>query len=203
MYLMSKLTDTTRFRSMEFFLLALVGKCGLTSLYSLRERAGLQPGAIAPAIRELENLDFITRTEPGARMRREIRLSEAGSAFLEASWIQSQRDYPEMESVLRGTMIALLMADSSAATKYLQDAIETRERQADEARSRAQYLDPLPPEILDDFAWMRSVTEMGRRKSEAQTLSRIRIRILARSEDVIGSRAKKGKQPKRGKLHEK
>lgn len=181
MYSMVSQESTKRFRSIEFFLLALVRKCGLDSLYLLREGAGLQPGAIGPVMRQLEALNLIERSEPGARMRRGILLTDEGSAFLESSWTLCQRDYPEMESVLRASLVALVMAGPSEAAEYLRTAAQIRERKAEEARSKAAYLGPRSLELLEEYAWMRLEAEADRRDSEVQTLAKIRDRILARS----------------------
>ena len=185
---------------MEFFLLALVGKCGLDSLYALRESAGLQPGAIGPVMRQLEALNLIKRSEPGARMRREILLTDEGSAFLESAWAQCQRDYPEMESVLRASMVAYIMAGSSEAANCLAAAAKTRQRKAEEARSKASYLDPRSLELLEEYAWMRLEAEADRRDSEVQTLMKIRDRILARSKQSkdLRKRASNPDKPQTG-----
>jgi|BarGraIncu00222A_1022003.scaffolds.fasta_scaffold645193_1 hypothetical protein len=82
------------------------------------------------------------------------------------------------------------------AVKYLRNAAQLRKRQAEEARSKAVYLDPLPLQTLDEYAWMRFVAESNRREAEAQTLRKISEWIVARLEDVKEDRSRETAQNK-------
>ena len=71
---------------MEYFILALIGKAGLTSLYAFQQRAGLQPGGIRSALERLEALQLITRAESSTRQRRDMSLTSEGTEVLNYSW---------------------------------------------------------------------------------------------------------------------
>ena len=82
---------------MEFFILALIARMGLTSLYDIRESAGLQPGGIRFSLDQLEKRGWITRSEPGRRRRRDLALTADGRELLERSWA-SASGTTQMES---------------------------------------------------------------------------------------------------------
>src|SRR3954466_15913168 len=112
---------------MEFFLLALVEKAGLKTVYLLQKEASLQPGGIRPALNRLESAGLLERKDEGARSKRELVVTEKGSKFLSEHWFGALQSYIELESVLRATATAFLMKKSKTARRYLDDAIVERE----------------------------------------------------------------------------
>ena len=64
---------------MEIFILALIDKAGLTSLYAFQQQAGLQPGGIRSTLERLEQRSLIERAESSARQRRDYSLTLEGS----------------------------------------------------------------------------------------------------------------------------
>ena len=63
---------------MEYFILALIGRANLTSLYDFQQKAGLQPGGIRSALKRLEEFGLIHRAESSTRRRRNLSLSLEG-----------------------------------------------------------------------------------------------------------------------------
>ena len=92
---------------MEFFILVLIGPMGLTSLYALKDQAGLEPGGIRAALTDLLNDELITRADPGRRRRRNLALTESGYGALQNRWKDCLHDHGDAESVLRSAFCCL------------------------------------------------------------------------------------------------
>jgi DNA-binding MarR family transcriptional regulator len=159
------------FGAMEYFLLALIGKASLTSLYALQQRAGLQPGGIRPALKRLYARGFIARAESSARQRRDLSLTARGLAFLNDTWKQSLSEYPDNESVFRAVCVALLMGNAEYATLYLEGMSVGRRNSAQEKSMEAERLGKIQRDPLSTYAWMRVLSEARRRGAETEALS--------------------------------
>ena len=72
--------------AMEFFILALIDRAGLKSLYSFQKHAALQPGGIRPALLRLEQQKLIQRAESSRRQRRDFSLTPEGRDLLREAW---------------------------------------------------------------------------------------------------------------------
>jgi len=153
---------------MEFFILGLIAKMGLTSLYAFRQEAELEPGGIRSALETLEKRHLITRAEPGFRNRREMKLTPEGNEFFNRFWTQCLRPHADAESVLRSALVAWFMESPGAAAAYLESTAETRRGTADEARMRAKYMQGSQTDPLSTYIWMRILTEAHRRRAEAE-----------------------------------
>ncbi len=101
------------------FVLASISRGNLHSLYELQRGLGLQPGGIQPVLRRLERDGFLKRAPQERRRRRLITVTAEGERVLSAEWHHALRDYPDPESVLRASTIAILMGDREAAKDYL------------------------------------------------------------------------------------
>jgi len=153
---------------MEVFILALIGKAGLTSLYAFQQQAGLQPGGIRPALERLEKQNLIERAESASRQKRNLSLTDEGSRFLNAVWKECLGDHSETEAVLRAVCIALLMGAQEKAAEYLQSLATTR-RYAAEAKSlEAEQLGKTQKDPMSTYTWMRALTEARRRSAESE-----------------------------------
>jgi DNA-binding MarR family transcriptional regulator len=104
---------------MEMFLLAAISRGGLNTLYSLQSAAGLQPGSLAPVIRNLVEAGFLVRSEGGKRGRRVMVLTDSGEQLLAEEWKNGLDTRREIESILRGATVALLMNDIGTAIGFL------------------------------------------------------------------------------------
>jgi DNA-binding PadR family transcriptional regulator len=168
--------------AMEFFILALIEKAGLQSVYELQKKAMLQPGGIRPALIRLESDGLLTRTGEGMRNKRELDLSALGRKFLDEKWWFSLQDYRDLESTLRALAVALLMNQVETARTYLRDASAHRMRLAkefeDAASLSAQRTDP-----LSVYLWMKSICESRRRVTEAEALSSFRVHLKEERDD--------------------
>lgn len=161
------------FGAMEYFLLALIGRAGLTSLYTLQQRAGLQPGGIRPALRRLEKGGFLAHAQPSARRRRNLSLTARGVSFLNDTWKQGLSDYADAESVLRAACVAMLMGDREYASDYLLGQSLTRQSAGKEKNMEAERLQTGRLDPLSTYAWMRALTEAQRREGESNAFSKL------------------------------
>jgi|SRR6185437_6277910 len=158
---------------MEFFLLALVGKVGLKSLYDLRQQAGLEPGGIRSAMKTLEDNRLVSRSDPGKRRRRDLVVTALGRAFLDRSWQHCLRKYPDGEAVLRSAMVAWVMDGPGAAATYLVDVSHSRLQGAQQMNKDAQHLKNSQNGPLSGYVWMRISNEAHRRGAESEAFQSI------------------------------
>ncbi len=157
--------------AMEYFLLALIQKAELTSLYAFQQGAGLQPGGIRSALQRLESLRLIARAESGARRRRDFSLTPGGVLYLNRTWRNCMREYPDGESVLRAAGVALLMDDPQYAGDYLNGLAIGRKLAAEEKSMEAERLGKTQKDSLSTYAWMRALSEARRRGAEGDAFS--------------------------------
>lgn len=157
--------------AMEFFILALVGRVGLKSLYELRRDAGLEPGGISSAMKTLENGQLISRKDPGKRRRRDLTLTSAGSELLERFWQDCLREYPNTDAVLRAAFVAWVMAGPGAAASYLNRVSKSRREMTQLIKHEEENLKDLRRSQtgpLSGYAWMRISHEVHRRGAESE-----------------------------------
>lgn len=158
---------------MEFFLLAVIGKGGLTSLYELQKRAGLEPGGIRPALARLEADGYLTRGEHATRNKRSLGLTAKGIHFLEKNWSLSLQNFPDFESVLRATAVALLMGEPKTARVHLETTSFQRSQAAKQKEAEAGSA-PTDGNALSFYRWMRLFCDARRSHEEARVLLEIR-----------------------------
>ena len=154
--------------AMEFFILALVGRIGLKSLYELRQQAGLEPGGIRSAMKTLETGKLISRTDPGKRRRRDLTVTSAGDALLEHSWESCLRDYSDADAVLRAAFVAWMIGEPAAAAEYLNRIGQSRLQRAQEMKYEEEHLKRSKTGPLSSYAWMRISHEVHRRGAESE-----------------------------------
>ena len=159
---------------MAFFILALIAKAGLTSLYAFQQRAGLQPGGIRIALQRLESLKLITRAESSTRNRRAMALTPEGMEFLNRSWERCLDQFTDSEGVLRAACVALLMGAPELAAQYLEKLANFHEGMANERNFEMEKLEKTRrKEPLSTYAWMRALTEYRRRSAESKAFSEL------------------------------
>ncbi len=159
--------------AMEYFILALIGKARLTSLHAFQQRAGLQPGGIRASLQRLQDRGLLERADSGSRRRRDLSLTSTGARLLEATWKHCLADYPDFESVLRATTVALLMGDQAYGADYLIGQSLMRESSGEEKNMEAERLGRGKLDPLSTYAWMRALTEAQRREGESKAFSRL------------------------------
>lgn len=155
-----------RHGALGFFILALVGKIGLKSLYELRQQAFLEPGGISSAMKSLENEKLISRTAPGKRRRRDLTLTPAGTGLLNRAWQSCLREYADSDAVLRAAMVAWVMESAAAAASYLNHMGQARLEGVQRMKDGEESLKRSKREPLPSYAWMRSSLEAHRRGAE-------------------------------------
>jgi hypothetical protein len=153
---------------MELFILVLIGRMGLTSLYAFKEEVGLEPGGIRAALARLQNDQMLTRADPGKRKRRDLALTEIGKAGLQNSWMDCLRDHGDAESVMRSAFVAWLMGSPAAAADYLNHIAEMRRRKALQMMNDAAHLEHFQTGPQSSYAWMRAAQEAHRRRAESE-----------------------------------
>ena len=174
---------------MEYFILALIGKARLTSLYAFQQRAGLQPGGIRTSLQRLGDRGLLERAESGSRKRRDLSLTSAGTRYLEKTWKQCLADYPDAESILRAATIAVLMGEQDYAAEYLSGVALPRESSGEEKNMEAERLGRRRLDPLSTYAWMRALTEARRREGESKAFSKLGRTLKEKHQpDVVNPR---------------
>jgi DNA-binding PadR family transcriptional regulator len=155
---------------MEVFLMAVISRGGLNTLYALQQEAGLQPGSINLVIKDLENAGLMDRSDVArrGRRRRTMVLTEAGERFLVDQWRDSLNANREMESIFRSATVALLMKDTRTAFDFLHQSAFERERRQDPKKLGPASSERTP---IDFHAEMRAVYGSQRRAMEAAVLT--------------------------------
>ena len=164
---------------MPFFLLAVVSRGGLNTLYDLQHHAGLQPGGVQPVLRQLERDGLLRRSEEGKRRRRAMVVTDKGEETLAAHWRTCLGFYMDVESVLRAATTSLLMGDQKTAYRYLQSVADDYKCRSGGARATDPDARASP---LDWYAFMRRHWETSRLQSAAETLRNIGIAMEASTE---------------------
>jgi DNA-binding MarR family transcriptional regulator len=162
-------TETTdNLGAMEFFILALIDRASLKSLYSFQKHAGLQPGGIRPALQRLQQRNLIQRAESSRRQRRDFSLTLEGKAFLNRSWKECLNDSADTESALRSICVALLMGQPNVARVFTMSVLSNRIGIAREKELEAEGLNRAQDDPLSLYMWMRALTEARRRGAESE-----------------------------------
>lgn len=156
---------------MEYFILALIGEAGLTSLYAFQQRASLQPGGIRSALQRLESDQLIERAASSTRQRRALSLTPEGMKFLDYTWRRCLEAFPDSEGVLRAACVAQLMGAPEQAADYLRKLAYHYQGMAQERSMEAEKLEKTRKDPLSTYAWMRALTEARRRSAESKAFS--------------------------------
>lgn len=171
-------------RPMEVFLMAAISRGGLNTLYALQRAAGLQPGSLAPMIRNLVETGLLTRSERGKRGRRAMALTEFGERFLVDEWnnsLNAHREMESMESILRSVTVALWMGDVVKAVNVLFGSATARGWQ-----QGPQELGRIPSGIapIDLHGKMRAVYEKRRGAMEAAVLQEFGTNLVESAQNL-------------------
>ncbi len=157
---------------MKLFVLALVSRGGLHSLYELQSEAGLEPGSIHRLLGQMETDGLLQRTEE--RRRRLMTVTSAGEQLLEEEWHDCLQDYSDAESVLRAATIAVLLGHQQTAHDFLMGVADEHERKAGSAPGRS----PRSKSPLELYQHMRWSLESQRRRAAAKVFREIARELL-------------------------
>lgn len=160
-------------RPMEFFILALIDRMGLKSLYAFRQEAGLEPGAIRIALQHLEEANLLERSEGGRRRCRTLTVTDEGRRVLEEDWRAQMVSHPEPEAVLRMCLVARAMAGPQDVVMYLRETALERGDLSVKKEREAEYLSKSIGSPLGAYAWMRAIVEGHRQRSEQEAFEAI------------------------------
>jgi DNA-binding MarR family transcriptional regulator len=163
--------------AMEFFILALIDRAGLASLYSFQKHAGLQPGGIRPALKRLEQRNLIQRAESARRQRRDFSLTPGGRDLLSRFWKKCLKDSLDTEAALRSICVALLMGHPDEARDFAKSLRANRTDGAHEKELEAEHLNRAQNDPLSLYAWMRALTEARRRGAEGEAFTQLILHL--------------------------
>ncbi len=158
---------------MEFFILALIERMELRSLYAFRQEAGLEPGAIRAALQYLEEANLIERSAGGRRRCRTLTTTPEGRRILEEDWRKQMVSHPEPEAVLRMCLVALSMEGPAEVIRYLQQTVLDRSNRTANKQRESEYRAQEVGGPLTAYAWMRSVVDAHRQRSEQEAFAAI------------------------------
>ena len=164
---------TSDLGAMEFFILALIDRASLKSLYSFQKHAALQPGSIRPALLRLEQRKLIQRAESSRRRRRDFSLTPEGRDLLGEAWQQCLRDTGDTEGILRSICVALLMGQPDVAVYFVKSVRENRTNDARAKEHEAEGLNRAQNDPLSLYMWMRATTEARRRDAEGEAFEKL------------------------------
>jgi len=147
--------------------MTVISRAGLNTLYRLQREANLQPGSVRQPLRELADVGLIARSEAPTRgrNRRAMSLTPFGEGFLQLHWANCLDPKQEMESIIRGVTVALLLNLPMTAFKFLKEAAGVREHD-----NVVQRITQAPPSPVDFHAAMRALLATRRRAMEASVL---------------------------------
>jgi DNA-binding MarR family transcriptional regulator len=157
---------------MEIFLMAAVSRGGLDTLYSLQRTVGLEPGSLSQVIKRLVAAGLMVRAEGAKRGRRVMALTDAGQRFLSEGWKTSLDPKREVESIIRSTIVALLMGDVSSAMDFLFQSASERRRHSTAPVLRTGHS---KMSVIDLHGKLRAVYESRRAEMEAGVLEEFGI----------------------------
>jgi DNA-binding PadR family transcriptional regulator len=175
------------FHTLEYYLLALLAKTDLRSLYDFHQKAFVEPGSIRISLERLEANGFITRAESSYRNRREFSITNAGRQFLEENWQKCLRPYPYAYAIMRAAIVALFMNHPLRAATYLEGQQRLAETNADRAQRNLEVLrqSSQSPKPLISYRFMRAKLVSERRTVEESVLRDACAFIRSRYEQRI------------------
>jgi hypothetical protein len=119
---------------MGIFLLAVISRGRLNTLYALQHGLQLQPGSVAPVIHALVQEGLLQRSEAKKkRGSKPMAVTSAGEQLLNDRWKEGLEVDREIETIVRGTTVALLMGDCATAIQHLLGAAHARGRGSESA----------------------------------------------------------------------
>jgi len=117
-------TDKRRRTDLDLFVLALIDG-GVSTPYGLQKAAGLSQGATIPALQRLLVARLVRQGKPGARRRKDYKVTAAGSKALKAGWLPLLEAGPsgDIDSDLRVALLALWgSGDRGIAAEFLRES---------------------------------------------------------------------------------
>jgi DNA-binding MarR family transcriptional regulator len=141
------------YSAMDFFVLAMISRGGLHSLYDLQQEAGLQPGGIHPVLKKLEQEGFLERSEQQKRRKRLMTVTKVGEHFLREEWHDCQDDYGDVQSVLRAATVGILMGDATRTCRYLLEIAKQHDKNLPSAPEMPKEINPSAVEWYQYVRW--------------------------------------------------
>ena len=156
---------------MDFFLLGLVSRCSLNTVYRLQQegRASARRHPTHPTA--IGGRRVAVQVRGGEAPPRLMKVTDKGARLLEHHWKDCIQDSPDVESILRCATLAILMGDFQYAYQYLLGVADELsecdyDRASKSASFRSRHSSP-----LDCYAFMRMQWASGeasvRRRSAA------------------------------------
>ena len=124
----SQTRDKRRRNDLDLFVLALIDN-GVSTPYDLKKAAGLSPGATIPVLRRLLESRMILPGKPGARGRRNHKITAEGRRYLQSGWkdLVDKGPSSDLDADLRVALLALWVGgDRRLAADFLRQAAAQR-----------------------------------------------------------------------------
>jgi DNA-binding PadR family transcriptional regulator len=161
-------------KPMQLFVLAMIAKGGVKTVYEMKRDAGLSQGGTRNSLEWLQQNDYIKRSDPvGELQKKEFAVTSKGLQVLQRQWQWGLNEFVtwDVETVLRIVWVALQMDRSSAlqlltSSARALDFISKRWREGAEA-------EPKPDSSLETYRWMACVLEEERADAQRRALTRI------------------------------
>ena len=159
---------------MQLFLLTLIAKGGVRTVYQLKRDALLSQGGVRSALKWLQENDYLERSGPlGDLNRKEIAVTRRGLEVLEYQWRKGVDEILnwDTDTSLRFAWVALLM-DKAAGLEALHSSARGSQTVAKYFQQQAeQGCDIGSP--VSVYRWMRVVLTAERDEAESRALTRI------------------------------
>jgi len=143
---MSETSDKRRRADLDLFILTLVDQ-GVSTPYAMQKLASLSQGATNPALQRLLDAGFLFQGKPGARRRRDYRVSASGKRLLRDGWLPllEAGGSGDVDADLRVALLAI-SADGNPrrAADYMMQSAD-RIEESIEAMEPALDINETPP----------------------------------------------------------
>ncbi len=167
--------------ALEFFLVTLIEKAELRTVYELHRELGLSPGALRPALENLVKRGYLEKSEAGSRGRQEFVLTGKGEEILSVHWQGFLQQPPEgdADSVVRVAW-ALNVLNARASIDFLESAAAARERMARASSREAESFREKEDQLVAVYRWMRAVARAEQYRADAKCFTQLARRLERR-----------------------
>jgi DNA-binding MarR family transcriptional regulator len=170
----------------ELFLLLMISR-RVDSLYEIRQKTGINPGAISHAIARLQKKGAITWAPEGYRRKRKLTVTQEGHKVLRNNWPNALEEAIDGPQVLARAALIVLMKNGIGAPASGADLLRKKADAIERSVSDAE-----PPELnprssiaetSDIYLWIKGKAEFHHAKGIAAALRDIADVVAAIPED--------------------
>ena len=163
--------------SLELFLIGIIGASdGVSSLYDLKHRLDINPGAISHAVERLSSRGALVREDEGYRRKRKLSVTDAGHQILREHWATALKErMDDGDALARAIWVIQLMGRMRAP----ESGAQLLRKKADEIELSLYKISPpkLSPDrqldVIETYRWIKTVKENHRGRADVATLREI------------------------------